>query len=79
MEKKITQEELDVIKKIKKESIEIIGALGELNYQKMMLDIVIDEQKEKVKALKVQEKSLFDQLQSKYGNVNINIETGEFE
>jgi hypothetical protein len=77
MSNKLTQSELDQLQQIKKDSFDIVAALGELNYQKITLDLFIDEQKEKIKAIKVREKTILDDLQSKYGNVNINIETGE--
>jgi|688.fasta_scaffold279149_4 hypothetical protein len=77
MSKKLTEAELEQLQQIKKDSFDVVAALGELNYQKITLDLFIDEQKQKIKDIKVREKSVLDDLQAKYGNVNINIETGE--
>lgn len=76
---KITDTELQRIQLIKKDALEIASTLGELQYQRMSIDILIEEEKQKIKELKKSEKQLFDELIGKYGNVNINIETGEFQ
>lgn len=76
---KITETELGRVQLIKKDAIEIATALGELQYQKITLGILIEEQTQKIKELKKREAQLFAELLDKYGNVNINIETGEFE
>jgi hypothetical protein len=76
--KKITQNELDRISFIKKEAVEIASALGELNYQKILLEAQIESQKQKIFDLRKEEDSLFSDLKSKYGNINISLETGEY-
>lgn len=76
---KITEDELKRIELIKKDSLEIASTLGELQYQKISIDLFIEEQKERIKDLKKEEAKLFKELRDKYGNVNINIETGEFQ
>lgn len=75
----ITEDELKRVQLIKKEAIEIASTLGELEYQKISLDLLVDDQKDKIKELKKEEEKLFVELRDKYGNVNINIETGEFQ
>jgi hypothetical protein len=75
----IAQEELDRIESIKQSTLEVASILGELSYQKIVIDDQIYQQKEKVLLLKKQESVLFEELKSKYGNVTINIETGEFK
>lgn len=75
----ITETELQRIQLIKKDAVEIASTLGELEYQKMSIDLLMEEEKQKIKELKKEERQLFDELVSKYGNVNINIETGEFQ
>lgn len=75
---KLTENELQRVQLIKKDAIEIASILGELQYQKITLDLLIEEEKQKIKDLKKREQDLFEELRSKYGNVNINIETGEF-
>lgn len=76
--KKITQNELDRISFIKKEAVEIASALGELNYQKTILDLQIDSQKQRVIDLRKEEEKLFSDLKAAYGNINISLETGEY-
>jgi hypothetical protein len=76
---KLTENELERLHQIRKDSLEIASTLGELQYQKTVLELLMEEEKQKIKELKKYESSLFEQLKSQYGNVNINIETGEFE
>lgn len=75
---KITEDELKKINQLKQEAMEVVYNLGELEYQKVSLDLLIDEVKLKVKEHKAKEAQLLLDLKNKYGNVNINIETGEF-
>lgn len=76
---KLTENELERLHQVRKDSLEIASALGELQYQKTVLDLMMEEQKEKIKELKKSEANLFEELKEKYGNININIQTGEFE
>jgi len=76
---KLTENELERIHQVRKDSLEIASALGELQYQKTVLELLMEDQKEKIKDLKKSEGLLFEELKDKYGNVNINIETGEFQ
>jgi hypothetical protein len=79
MSTKITDDELKRLELIKQDALEIASALGELNYQKTVLQIQIEDQTIKIKEIKSREQSLFNDLQEKYGNVSINITTGEFQ
>ena len=76
---KLTENELERLHAIRKDSLEIASALGELQYQKTVLELLMVTQKEKIKELKKSETLLFEELRGKYGTININIETGEFE
>jgi hypothetical protein len=76
---KLTENELERLHQIRKDSLEIASTLGELQYQKTVLELLMEEEKQKIKELKKYESSLFAELKSQYGNVNINIETGEFQ
>ena len=78
MEQKLTQEELQQITLIKSDALEVAALLGELSYQKISLEIEMEEQKKKIQQIKTRESQIFEELRSKYGNVSINIETGEF-
>jgi hypothetical protein len=75
---KITDEELGQIELIKQQSLEVASILGELTYQKLSLENQIEEQRHKIVEIKKSESELFLQLREKYGNITINIETGEF-
>ena len=76
---KITDIELQRIQLIKKDALEIASSLGELQYQRISIDLLIEEESKKIKELKKTETQLFEELRDKYGSVNINIETGEFQ
>jgi hypothetical protein len=75
---KITDTELQRIELLKKDALEVASALGELSYQKLSIELLIEEQKKRIKQIKDQEESLLQELKDKYGNVSINIETGDF-
>lgn len=74
----VTDTELKKIALIKKEALEYASYLGELEYQKTLIQIDVDGIKSKIKALREEESKLFTELKDNYGNININLETGEF-
>ena len=75
---KITEEELKQVSDLKQQTTQVLYALGELEYQRISLDIVAEDLKKTVKEIKEREVAVITELKNKYGNVNINIETGEF-
>jgi len=75
---KITDQELKEINDIKQDISQVVYSLGELEYQKVSIDFIIEDLKSKIKEIKAQEAKVLNGLKDKYGNVNINIETGEF-
>lgn len=77
MEQKLTQEELQQITLIKSDALEVAALLGELEYQKMSIELDMEEQKKRIKEIRVKEKQVFEEIRSKYGAVSINTETGE--
>jgi hypothetical protein len=77
MESKLTDSEFAKLQELKKSNSDIILTLGELNFQKTILEFQIEDQSEKIKDLKKEESILFEQLRQSYGNVVVNIETGE--
>jgi hypothetical protein len=74
---KITDDELQKLNFVKQDALEVASLLGELSYQKISLEIEMEEQKKKIQQIKTRESQIFEELRSKYGNVSINIETGE--
>lgn len=75
---KITDQELQRISEIKQQTLELVYNLGELEYQKVSIQFLLEDLKTKIKEQKEKEAQLLLDLKNKYGNVNINIETGEF-
>jgi len=76
--KKITENELQRVSYIKKEALDVASVLGELNYQKTIIDLQIDAQKQRIVQLRKDEEKLFADLKENYGNISINLETGEY-
>jgi phosphopantetheine adenylyltransferase len=76
---KLTDTELQLVQLIKRDALEVASTLGELSYQRITIDLLIEEEKKKVKDIKEREAKILDELKEKYGNVSINIETGEFQ
>jgi hypothetical protein len=76
---KLTDTELQLVQLIKRDALEVASTLGELGYQKMALELLIEEERKKVKDIKEREARVLEDLKTKYGNVSINIETGEFQ
>jgi hypothetical protein len=68
--KKLTEAELSAVKVIKQEYNDLVMAFGEVEVQKLRL---VEIQKDLTK----RESELAKQLQEKYGQGSINIETGE--
>ena len=75
---KITDEELKQIGELKQQTTQLVYGLGELQYQRISLEIAEEDLKRLLKDTKVKESTLLKELKEKYGNVSINIETGEF-
>jgi hypothetical protein len=79
MEKKVlTQEELQEIKAIQTENTSVVSQFGELEVVMQNLLIRKEELVKKFKELKDREVAIGNILQEKYGNGNIDLETGEF-
>lgn len=68
--KKLTAEELQAVKAIKEEYTNLAYALGEIEIQKAIL---LDTQKD----IMSKEKQIAKQLQEKYGQGSIDLDTGE--
>jgi len=74
--KTVTPEELEKLKSIRNETDTFIIALGQIQYQKTLLDLQQDQIKRQVLESKEKEKSVYDELVVKYGNVSVDIESG---
>jgi len=78
MENKLTQTELDRVKLVREDVLQAVSALGELEYQKTLIEDQVKQIKSNILEIKKKETQLFSELQDKYGMVSINLETGEF-
>ena len=79
MEKKVlTQEELQEVKNLQVENNNLISQFGELEVVIQNLSLRKEELITKLKELKDKEVKIGQILQEKYGDGNIDIETGEF-
>lgn len=77
MSKKITDQEHEELKDLRKSSLEVASILGDLGYQKVVLDLMMEEQKAKVLEIKRRETEFLEKIKTNYGAVSINVDTGE--
>jgi len=74
--KTVTPEELQALKAIRDEADNQIISLGQIQYQRNLLNFQEDHLKGLILKAKDREKELSDNLIEKYGNVSVDIETG---
>ncbi len=74
--KTVTPEELEKLKGIRNETDTFIIALGQIEYQKTLLELQHEQLKRQVLESKEREKFIYDELVTKYGNVSVDIESG---
>ena len=75
---KLTQEELKQLTEVKEKRDQIVYNLGQVDIQRAMLEGQRSSILENLAKLQEEETKVGKELQEKYGNGNINIETGEF-
>jgi hypothetical protein len=75
---KLTQEEIDTLKSIQEANNNLMVNFGQLEMTFQSLQLQKESLVGKLANLKNKETEIGTQLQEKYGNGNINIETGEF-
>jgi len=79
MEKKVlTQEEIDKIKKLKQQFEDLTGVIGNVEIQIINLQLQKDQIKSNLQQLQQQEKVIAQELEEKYGDGTISLESGEF-
>jgi hypothetical protein len=74
--KTVTTEELEELKALRDESDRFVINLGQIQYQRVLLDAQEGQLKEALLKLKGAEKQVTDKLIDKYGNITVDIETG---
>lgn len=70
-------QELQDLKKLSQDQDVFIFELGQIQYSRMRLDEEEKALKQQVDVLREREKEFANKIATKYGNVNINTETGE--
>jgi archaellum component FlaC len=78
MANRLTEDELKRIKLVREDALQAISSIGELEYQKILIDDEVAKVKKNILEIKTREASIFSDLKDKYGVVSINLETGEF-
>jgi len=75
---KLLQEEIESLKNLQLSQSQLIESFGTLEYQIQKLELQKDELVSKIQTLQIQEDTLSKELNEKYGNGNINLDTGIF-
>lgn len=75
--KKLTPEELQEFQANRQEANRLAAILGELHFQRTLLDLELENLKEGIKANALKQREQLKQLGEKYGDGSINPETGE--
>ena len=75
--KKLTQEELDKVRKLQNDKGEVILRLGQLESEQIRLNLEKEQLTEAFKALIGEEDKTLMKLFEKYGQGELNIDTGE--
>jgi hypothetical protein len=74
--KTVSTEELAVLKALRDDSDRIVINLGQVQFQKLLLESQEEQLKDVLIKHKLKEKEVTDSLVEKYGNVSVDIETG---
>lgn len=78
MEKqKLTPEELQEFQNNRQEANRLAAVLGELHFQRTLLDLELENMKEAVKSNALKQREQLKKLGEKYGDGSINPENGE--
>lgn len=75
-EKKVTQEELDHLRKIQEENDRAVIELGRISYQKAILDNQEQAIKQNILSLQQRESEFSNKLVEKYGDIKVDLESG---
>jgi len=79
MEKKVlTKEEIQSLTDLKTKYSQLVNVLGEIEIQKMDLNLRKEQIKSNLISIKEEEIKIGKELEGKYGNGTISLEKGEF-
>jgi len=73
----LTQEEIQSLQDLRNRQSSLINSLVQIEYQMAVLDLEKSNLKSLIKNLELDNENLGKVLTEKYGNGNINLETGE--
>jgi hypothetical protein len=76
MSDKLTQEELQELQQFRFNANQLAASLGDLHYQRAILDLELDRVKEGIKENLQKQQAHLRELGQKYGDVSINFEDG---
>ena len=74
----LSKEEIQIIKDIQQKEQESVSQLGQIEYQILSLNSQKEDLKDAINDINKKGNKLGEDLQQKYGDGSINIETGEF-
>jgi hypothetical protein len=74
---KLTEVELEKLNSIRKETSDLVTALGELCYQQLINENEMLKLKSRVVANAEEQKKLMESFTDKYGSGRLDVETGE--
>lgn len=77
MSQKLTAEELQDFQAFRQEANRLASILGELHYQRTLIDLELDGVKEGIKGNTLAQQAQLKEFGTKYGDGSININTGE--
>lgn len=75
--KKLTEQELQDFKAFRQEANRLAAILGEIHYQRVLIDAELENLKAAIKANVVAQQEQLKKLGETYGDGSINAETGE--
>ncbi len=77
MSQKLTPEELEDFQAFRQEANRLASILGELHYQRTLIDLELEGVKEGIKGNTLAQQAQLKEFGTKYGDGSINISTGE--
>ena len=79
MEKTVlSKEEINKLSSLQQQQDNFVIQLGQIEYQKNLLDQQKDTTKQQIKSFENEQIQLAKQLEEKYGKGTVNLESGEF-
>ena len=76
--KKLEQQELKQLQELQIKSQNILLELGQISFNEIILNQRKDDAKKLLNEIQSEEKTFKEYIISKYGDIDINLETGEF-